>query len=42
VGERREGENDMRGPPVIERKGEGARWACWVASLGRSVSWAAV
>jgi hypothetical protein len=24
-------------PPVIERKGEGARWACWVVKLGRLV-----
>jgi hypothetical protein len=35
VGERREGENDTRSSPVIERKADGARWACWVAKLGR-------
>jgi hypothetical protein len=37
VGERGEGENDTRGPPVIERKEDSARWACWVALLGRLV-----
>jgi hypothetical protein len=37
VGERREGENDTQGPPVIERKEDSARWACLVALLGRLV-----
>jgi hypothetical protein len=41
VGERRERENDNRGPPVIERKEDSARWACLVALLGRLVGWPA-
>jgi hypothetical protein len=36
-GERREGENDTRGPPGMERKEDSAGWVCWVTLLGRLV-----